>query len=500
MKFKYLILILAFAACKGENNNTNEESSNELINKEISADNEEITDELPLKSPEKFEDHFKEFNDFPYTTDLILREEADKSSYFDLDPKFLRTLYEGVRRQKNDNNQNIIRAFIEMDSLRQKKVSEEKIRQEFWEFPWVKIQALHKFELKNGIKVYTWYYSYNDGNQGPDVVMATLYKNGKPQFCFQLGTNNHYSDSPVWSNYQDDGEIYKDGKLLISHLSEYGEYDDETDNESSESTRVAIKFQINKNAEIDKIDSKLIEYKSVGNNKGEVKYEDYDAITIGNGLKLRNKPSADSEIIKRFDTGELIEILSKTDKREKLTKGNSCDDYGYYWYQVHDSKGNGGFLYGKFIYKIQKPKNNDNVYNKYYKFGNKQYKLNYAHDLSYGPSDSTGLTGCDMFYLPFFYNGGNKVRPIYYNKDQFPSSDLGWKSDLFDGELMFLVLDSEGGDDDIEEIKTIVREGSPALELTVIHGYQDGSSKSKIYVSENKNLKVVGYEHEKIKY
>jgi len=62
-----------------------------------------------------------------------------------------------------------------------------------------------------------------------------------------------------------------------------------------------------------------------------IDYLDYDAITIGKGLKLRANPRTDADVVATFNTGELVKITHQTDKREKLTEETSCDEYGFYW-------------------------------------------------------------------------------------------------------------------------------------------------------------------------
>ncbi|MCK5028256.1 MAG: hypothetical protein KAR57_01390 [Bacteroidales bacterium] len=178
---------------------------------------------------------FIEINEFPYKVDSELLEDILHSKYKVLDASFLKELYENVNHLGKNSNNEVIRAIIEIDSLKKNNVSEEQIEEQYWEFQEIKILALNKLTLKTGVEVYIWSVSYSDGNQGPDIIFATVFRNKKPYSCFQLAINSYSSDSPMWSEWYTESEISQSGKVLIHGFHRLGEYDEENDEEDIES-------------------------------------------------------------------------------------------------------------------------------------------------------------------------------------------------------------------------------------------------------------------------
>ena len=83
----------------------------------------------------------------------------------------------------------------------------------------------------------------------------------------------------------------------------------------------------------------------------------YDAIVVGENVRLREKPNLQCKTIAAMNTGQLLNIIDETDERESIgSSGNSCAEYGYKWYEVKTSEGMTGWVFGMFLYKIS---NND---------------------------------------------------------------------------------------------------------------------------------------------
>lgn len=94
-----------------------------------------------------------------------------------------------------------------------------------------------------------------------------------------------------------------------------------------------------------------------------------------------------------------------------------------------------------------------------------EYTLFFLTDAGIGPSDENGLTGCDSFIIPYFYN--NYTKTVHFiqsagmqSNNYFVLTYLGWLS----------LSSSEGGESSISSID--VSENTLALTLNV--SYQDG--------------------------
>jgi len=225
----------------------------------------------------------------------------------------------------------------------------------------------------------------------------------------------------------------------------------------------------------------------------------YDAIIVGHHVSMREKPTTKAKTLDKVNTGLLVKVLDQSEAREKLTKGNSCDDHGYHWYKIKNAKGKTGWVFGKFLFKINKPAETDSVTHKEVTLNKKKYYFAVAHDTSYGPSNNDGPTGCDALYVPFLHRKGAKsVSTIKYNNKKFKAFDLGWKSGLFDGGFIILVSNSEGGADEMLSITYAKKNKKFYLHLKIRFQYQDGSSIGDIYIGLVKGkVSVIGYKNKR---
>lgn len=437
---------------------------------------------------------FKEYSNFPYVVDSLFISSFDEANYKSLDATDLKSLYRDVKKFDTENANNIER-IIEIDSLRKENISEEEINKMYGHYKEPKIFALHKLQLKSGIKAYSWYISIDSGDYiFLDQVYVTLFKNNKAYSCFRLGLISMANLQAKYFDDTDEGEIYENGIVKRK------KYHSENDDQGYFYERVELNELLIKEGEVELVKTEDVKIPPK-ENKEEEKVSDYtkfDAVTVGNGTKLYSDASFESNVVRKCKTGELLKILSQTDKREKDNTGTQCGEYGYFWYKIKDSNSAEAWVYGKNLFKIYQNTSND-VYNKDYRVEDNFYKFGYASDLSYGPTDDYGLTGCAVFYLPFFYNeGGKTIMPVHYEKDKFESERMDWSSSLFDEGILFFILKSEGGHDSIDEVNPTIYDGIPSFELIVTHWGQDGSTKSKIYVAdENYKMELIGYEHEK---
>ena len=243
---------------------------------------------------------------------------------------------------------------------------------------------------------------------------------------------------------------------------------------------------------------------------------EFNAVIVGSGVRSRDLPGTDGNVIRAFKFGELVKVIESTDERVALTSGTSCDEYGYYWHLVMDTDYKESWVFGKFVYYYGLPDNLDcesayfdiNRNGEAPKFSSEwnlngtDYSFLSAMSLSYGPSDEDGLTGCDIIYLPFLHEAGNtSVKPFYFVDDIGEKSDLSWKNDEFDVNALMLIAGSEGGSDEINTLNSVTWEGKDGLEIEVEFFYQDGSSEGKlIIIEEDDRFIVVSYENTGVTY
>jgi hypothetical protein len=172
---------------------------------------------------QEFDNFFQEFDEFPYVVDADFFA-STYNDFEELDPSYLRELYENVDHVDENSNDNIVRAFIEIDSLKDAGKWTEEEKSEYWEFYTIDLKALHKFKISPEIICYSWFLEYSDINQGPSKIFVTIYKNNEPSFCFELSTFAYYSDSPVWGEQEVEAQVFKDGLVEIHSSYAYGEY------------------------------------------------------------------------------------------------------------------------------------------------------------------------------------------------------------------------------------------------------------------------------------
>ena len=433
---------------------------------------------------------FKEHTDFPYVIDSLFMSSVNDESYSILEGSDLKILYRDVKKINNEYG-SMIKKIIEYDSLKKKNISEAEL-EKLHPYPIDhKIFALHKFQFASGTEGYSWYLSMSPGGYiFLDQVFITLYKNEKPSSCFRAGLISvTYQDA---HNYIDiiDSEVFIGDRVKIKSY----HYEDNDQGYSSEKTE--LKELIIKSGDIE-----LVQSEELNTSEEEIESNgivDFDGITVGNGTKLYAEATFESDVTQKFNTGELVKIISQSKKRETENTGKQCDNYGYFWYKIKDSNNREGWVFGKNLFKIFK-KEDDEIFNKTYQFENKHYYFTYASDLSYGASDKDGLTGCDMYYLPFFYDEeGKKLMLLHYSKDKFDPGELDWSSALFDEGLLFLLLDSDGGSDRIIGVNPTTYEGGmPCIEVKIENRGQDGSSTYSLFFEAGNSvfeLSVVHYD------
>lgn len=439
-------------------------------------------------------DLFVESTEFPFKIHSGYVNDALEGDFNELTAQDLKALSLDVA-SNNYDGKGVIKTLLEIDSLKKANVPLEEIQSKYWEFYAYSMVATNKITLNSGITACIWIVHTEDMNQSWDHLFITLCKKDKPYFYFTLPVSNSYSDSPVWTNKTINSRITKDGNIFVDGYIEDGEYNDADGTEYIDKRRQIIELQI-KNNGVEELLSEYIEMSGEPNaDEKPAVYSSFDAITIGDGLKMRTWPSTNDDVICRYNTGELVRIIDITDEKEVLMHRDECDKYGFPWYRIEDNRRYAGWVYGKFVYKINKADEDSKIFGKKYRLGENVYTFNFATDLSYGSKDERAANNCQIFYLPYFYKDGKKVLPVHYNKETFPDNDLSWRSDQYDGGLIYLLAENGNGSDRISELNETEYQGNPALEM-VINTRDNGSSKTKIYITDvNGKMEVAGIEH-----
>jgi|GEM_PF-2886546 len=241
--FPILVLVFTLISCDNKNDNPNNErqvaknsqfETENKINKKDTVCKVEDNESFLAHFPE-IDSLFIEKNELPYVVDSEFFYDLlySNQDYKELDAGLLRILYENVSHSDENSYKGVMRAIIEVDSLKKSNVEEEKIFELYWEFTEINLLALHKFPLNADIEIYTWYVSFSDGNHGPQIIFVTIFQNKVPYSCFQLAENDFHSDSPMWSESYSESKILENGKVLIHDFIKVGSYDEETDEEES---------------------------------------------------------------------------------------------------------------------------------------------------------------------------------------------------------------------------------------------------------------------------
>jgi hypothetical protein len=132
----------------------------------------------------------------------------------------------------------------------------------------------------------------------------------------------------------------------------------------------------------------------------------YDAVIVGENVNIRSEANIKNKILYTLNTGDVVNIISKTDKRTVIPLSNDiCDKYGYYWYKVKGTDGQPGWVYGAFLYIVNVFNNKyfENLYSSSLSVGGKEFYYDFAEANSFSISDETGLTNCDELKIPFLY-------------------------------------------------------------------------------------------------
>jgi hypothetical protein len=169
-------------------------------------------------------------------------------------------------------------------------------------------------------------------------------------------------------------------------------------------------------------------------------FMDCNAVVVGEGVRLRTGPDAKAEVIEKLNTGVLVKIIRSGEKKVLMGGTGKCNPDGFVWYEVLESAGKRGWIYGEFIYPmVVKGRNDEDLSENLKKwldvkcpFGNLNYMTGLARSNYRFFIKPDGDTLCLEYLLPFFWlpdqgtifpfrffqNKKNKVRMLDMTKEQ----------------------------------------------------------------------------------
>lgn len=198
--------------------------------------------------------------------------------------------------------------------------------------------------------------------------------------------------------------------------------------------------------------------------------DNYD-IFIDAGTTLYSKASFESEAVKTITAFTPATELSETEKSEP-EDGENCNRY--LWYEVQLSDSTTGWVYGS---SIEVRSTDDNgLSGRDVEINGKTYTLDYLADAGIGASDEDGLTGCQEYTIPYFYNAEEKTMhfiqasPWQFDSDKqlFITTYLNW----------FAFESSEGGGVTFLSLK--VEETTITIRLSA--SYQEGGANGELNI------------------
>jgi hypothetical protein len=193
----------------------------------------------------------------------------------------------------------------------------------------------------------------------------------------------------------------------------------------------------------------------------------------------------ESEEVLRIELLTPVRIIS-TSSTMQPQGGNICEQY--FWYQIMMDDETEGWIYGS---GLLKELNNESLSGERVSLNGTAYRLYYLKDSGVGASNSDGLTGCDEYIIPYFFNENKNT----FHFIKIPDSTIRENTLFITNYLNWLgFLSNEGGGIIIQSIEDDEKFNRIALKANVF--YQDGGAYAKIYISEdgNGNIELISFE------
>jgi hypothetical protein len=165
-------------------------------------------------------DLFSEYDSLLYIADSAFISSLDLKHFEDLSTRDLEKLYVKPDDSEPEAIDNVIRILIESDTN----------NDVFWQFKQYSLKALHSFHLESDLRVYTWYIWFSDGEQGPEIIMASVFQKENLINCFELAKLYTYSFSRAWNSGKEEGQIFKNGQVTKTIIDPSSKNDRNTPN------------------------------------------------------------------------------------------------------------------------------------------------------------------------------------------------------------------------------------------------------------------------------
>ncbi|MCH8331767.1 MAG: hypothetical protein IH946_10400 [Bacteroidetes bacterium] len=237
-----------------------------------------------------------------------------------------------------------------------------------------------------------------------------------------------------------------------------------------------------------------------------VDYRDFDAVILGKNIPLMDDYG---EELMLLSSGDQVNIYDKGPEKyhQMDNDGSHCDGYTFYLYYVRTPTGHMGWVDGKYLFKkYSSTKQHKNFFggeefisaisDRDYTIGGHSYNFDMVMDVFEEDPEFDGPSGCDQIAIPFFYHPfKERLYFIKHSPDDFEFED--YLIDILTEEHhLFMVLNSEGGGVSLTSMDfDFDFDGdSGALILNFTHGYQDGGSYSRMWVTvEDDQFYVVDF-------
>lgn len=116
-------------------------------------------------------------------------------------------------------------------------------------------------------------------------------------------------------------------------------------------------------------------------------------IIIGEGVRIRQKASLESEVVGKASTGEKLQIMEVVESTD-TSKLDACEVYPMV--RIKTASGATGWVFGKFVYEILKEEPFTSL--NPVAFDNRMLALKLCRNFGLGVEDEGGLTGCWEYY------------------------------------------------------------------------------------------------------
>jgi Bacterial SH3 domain len=204
-------------------------------------------------------------------------------------------------------------------------------------------------------------------------------------------------------------------------------------------------------------------------------------LVIGDGVRVRSKPTVKSKEIGKFSGIHAVTILQEWVEWDNLGKKDLCDKHK--WVKVKWEGDSTGWVYGKYVYFDNRIKI-EGAPKFIFNLNNTNYHLTTFQNYTYPIADEEGITGCGYMYQVMITKEGTnnyvQIKDVISKKNE-----------------THMVLED---DDGINEQIRMVKLENEQIIVEVNIGHQDGSA-SAIYTIRylNGQFNVVGYESTELK-